>query len=161
MNPSLVPLLDLLKLDTGLLERAIDGLQREQLLRRIPQGANPMLWIAGHLTSVRFGMATLLGEARTRPWGTMFGRGVPVPEDAALPQAAEVLSEWRTISEAVVRLMTAATDAQLAAPSPRPFPIADKTILGAVTFLVYHESYHLGQMALIRKGLGLPGLVDG
>ena len=53
------------------------------------------------------------------------------------------------------------TEADLAAPAPRSFPIEDKTMRGAVLFLTYHESYHAGQMAYVRKCLGYPGVVDG
>jgi hypothetical protein len=28
-------------------------------------------------------------------------------------------------------------------------------------FFAYHEAYHIGQMAYVRKWLGYPGLVDG
>jgi hypothetical protein len=48
----------------------------------------------------------------------------------------------------------------LVAPSPRSLPIPDKTIRGAINFAAFHESYHVGQMAYIRKWLGFPGLVD-
>lgn len=56
--------------------------------------------------------------------------------------------------------MAEATDMQLAAPAPRALPIADKSVLGALTFLTYHEGYHLGQIALLRKALGVTRLID-
>ena len=33
--------------------------------------------------------------------------------------------------------------------------LSDTTFAGAITFLAQHESYHVGQLALLRKGLGL------
>jgi hypothetical protein len=50
-------------------------------------------------------------------------------------------------------------DAELSAKCPRDFPIADKTMRGAITFLAYHEGYHVGQMAYLRKLLGKGQLV--
>jgi uncharacterized damage-inducible protein DinB len=31
-------------------------------------------------------------------------------------------------------------------------------MLGALTFLVQHDSYHIGQLALLRKHAGLPAM---
>ena len=50
------------------------------------------------------------------------------------------------------------TDAELDTPSPRKLPIADASVLGAIGFLACHEAYHIGQLALVRKALGLGGL---
>ena len=30
-----------------------------------------------------------------------------------------------------------------------------------IAFFAYHESYHLGQIAYVRKWIGGPGIVDG
>ena len=160
MNPSVTPVLEILKLDTRLFEKALGGLDRQALVRRTLEHANPLIWIAGHLAGARFGMAAFLGEKRASPFAG-FGRGATVPDEAALPEAEAVLAAWREISEILTQRLAEATDAQLAAPSPKRFPIDDGSALGALTFLTYHEGYHLGQMSLIRKGMGLPGLVDG
>ena len=41
--------------------------------------------------------------------------------------------------------------------SPQRFPIADSTRLGAIAFLAQHESYHVGQLALLaRQANGSP-----
>jgi uncharacterized damage-inducible protein DinB len=37
-------------------------------------------------------------------------------------------------------------------------PGADGTVLGALAFLAQHESYHVGQVALLRRQLGLPAM---
>jgi hypothetical protein len=160
VSPSVTPVLEIIKLDTRLFEKALGGLDRQALVRRVVEHANPMIWIAGHLTSTRFGMAAFLGGSQESPFGPAFGRGAQVPDESALPSAEEVLAVWREASEIVMRRLADVTADQLAARAPRDFPIGDKTILGALTFLTYHEGYHLGQMALIRKSLGLPGLVD-
>lgn len=35
-------------------------------------------------------------------------------------------------------------------------PLAGPTLLGTIAFLMQHESYHVGQMGLLRKQLGRP-----
>lgn len=47
------------------------------------------------------------------------------------------------------------SDAELLEPSGQKFPNADRTRLGAVAFLLQHEAYHIGQVALLRKAFGL------
>ena len=43
--------------------------------------------------------------------------------------------------------------------SPRPFPIPDKTMRGALAFIQFHETDHVGQLAYLRKWLGHSALV--
>jgi uncharacterized damage-inducible protein DinB len=51
------------------------------------------------------------------------------------------------------------TAADLDAPLTTQFPgAADQTVLSALTFLVQHDSYHVGQLALLRKYVGLPAM---
>lgn len=40
-------------------------------------------------------------------------------------------------------------------PPPFQFPIADATLFGGVAFLTQHDTYHIGQLALLRKHWGL------
>ena len=35
---------------------------------------------------------------------------------------------------------------------------ATKTTLGMLTFLVQHDSYHIGQLSLLRKYAGMPAM---
>ena len=160
MTPSLVPIVEILELDTRLFEKALADLDREALVRRIVANSNPIIWIAGHLTWARFSMAGLLDAKLTFPFPPVFGRGAVLGDEASLPHADEVLSAWRDVSDILADRLSEATEAQLMAPSPRPLPIGDKTILGMIAFLTYHEGYHIGQLALLRKALGLSGLVD-
>ncbi len=160
MNPAVVPVLDLIKLNTGLFEKALGGLDRQALARPVLPQTNPALWIAGHLTSARFGLAALLGETRSFARAPLFAKGAPLAAEADLPPVDDVLAAWREISTVVADRLAAATEAQLAATSARRYPVTDRSVLAAITFLTYHEGYHLGQLALIRKSLGRPGLVD-
>jgi hypothetical protein len=41
----------------------------------------------------------------------------------------------------------------------REFPWGTKDLSGGMHFLHFHESYHLGQIGLIRRMAGRPGLI--
>ncbi len=159
MNPRLLPIASLLQNSEGLLDRSLAGLTREQGLSRLGAGTNPLLWMAAHLTTTRFGLAQLIGVDAQRPWDGRFVRGSELGDLAAIPEQAEILATFRRVSELLAVRLSALGDAELDAPSPRAFPIEDKSLLGGLGFLAYHEAYHLGQMAVVRKALGLGGLV--
>jgi hypothetical protein len=159
MNPRIVPFAALYRSSEGLLERTLAGLTREQGLARVGDAANPLLWIAAHLATTRYGLGQMIGIERPRPWGTRFTRGSEVGELAAIPELDEIRAAWTSVSSALASRLVQLTDSELDAPAPRSFPIEDKSVLGGLGFLAYHEAYHIGQMALVRKALGLGGLV--
>jgi hypothetical protein len=53
--------------------------------------------------------------------------------------------------------LESATQAQVDAPF-REFPDGSRTVGGGVHFLHFHESYHLGQIGLLRRVTGKPGI---
>ena len=54
--------------------------------------------------------------------------------------------------------MAAITPAELDAPSGSQMPLEDSSVLGLFGFMVQHDSYHLGQLSLLRKYAGLPAM---
>jgi hypothetical protein len=159
MDASLATTLGLMKISDGLFLKATADLSRAQGLESIGPHANPLVWIAAHLASARVGLAQLAGLERERPWGTRFARGTEVGDTEALPALHEIRVVWQDVTTALNERLPALTPAELDAPSPRQLPVDDRSVRGALAFLAYHESYHIGQMALIRKALGLGGLV--
>lgn len=47
---------------------------------------------------------------------------------------------------------------QLEAPAPYDLPGADGTLLSTINYFAFHEAYHMGQVAVLRKALrcGMP-----
>jgi hypothetical protein len=69
-----------------------------------------------------------------------------------------VSATWDAASEAIADRLAAASAAELDRPAPHRFPVGGATLLGALGFLAQHDSYHVGQLALLRKLAGLPGM---
>jgi hypothetical protein len=157
MQDSIRPVAQLYGVNTALFGRALDGLDRQALLRRPDDCTNPLLWIAGHLASVRYSVCNLLGQPHEVPWGRTFFRGSTL-DVSTLPEIDGIRRSWDEISAVLAQRLEEATPEQLALPSPRTFPIEDTSVRGAITFLSWHEGYHMGQMSLLRKWLGQPGL---
>jgi len=145
-------------LGTGLAQKALDGLTPEELHRRAGPGVNPTLGLMIHLAHVRCSLLNVLGVARELPWDGKFGRGGAMNDPSQYPELDEVWSVWHDATSRLDKRFEELTDEELSAPSPRDFPVPDKTIRGAINFLAYHEAYHLGQMGYLRKWLGKDSL---
>jgi len=117
-----------------------------------------MLWMAAHLAHVRCSLLNMLGQRTELPWGGRFGRGQD-PDPGSFPEIGEVLSLWQRTGQALLERFESLTSDELSQKAPRDFPIADKTLTGAIHFVAFHEGYHVGQMAYLRKWLGKESLV--
>jgi hypothetical protein len=144
---------------TALVERALRDFSDEDARQRIEGNANCMLWLFAHLTAVRCSLAGMLGVQKDVAWRSYFGKGSRGDDFSKYPGLAEVRQVWGEITPLLVQALESATDAQLSAPAPRDFPVPDKSLRGAILFLAFHESYHVGQMSFLRKCLGKDGLV--
>jgi hypothetical protein len=150
----------LLTRNAGLITRAVDGLTVDELARRPGPDGNPMLWIVAHLAAMRLGLLAMLGVEIERPeWAARFARGKGRPEAQGYPKVDEVLASLAATGPAIRDALARMTETQWAQPSPRRFPVEDESMRGALAFFAFHETYHVGQLAYLRRWLGYPGLV--
>lgn len=156
MDPRIVPLTHILRLNTKLLRNCLDGMSDEAATVRPSATTNNAATIASHCSDARFYLLQLLGVAETNPLAPAHGVGEP-PRPASL---AAVQDAWTSASHALRdRLETLSSDdLEREMPNAPPFPGTDKSALSVLTFLVQHESYHLGQLAMLRKYVGLPAM---
>lgn len=143
------------KANTHLFRKALDGLSREQLLARPEQISNPMIWIAGHMTMNRGSLASLLGNKWQEPWAGLFRRGGLSKDDSRFPQSEEIVEKWNEVSGLLARSFENATPEFLDRVMPQGSSSFDGKAGGTVALLTFHESYHMGQLAYLRKWLGL------
>jgi len=126
---------------------------------------NHPAWVIGHLTmscqllGMAIGMQPWLPESGD--WARRFGTGsVPVAEVSAYESKEAALAALRDAGTRIVRAVGQLTDAELNRPFPEEsyrdiFP----TIRHALTqVLAGHTAYHIGQLAVWRRAMGLPGM---
>lgn len=159
MDPVLDQIANHLKLGDYLLKSALDQLSDEELHRRGGPESNSLLWITGHLTLSRSRMVKLAGGDAEFAWTDLFSRGSAIQEPAAYPSLDRILEAWDKTSGLLLAALPKMTPEQLFSKSPQSVPGDDKSIRGALSFLVYHEAYHIGQMGYLRKMLGHESLV--
>lgn len=132
---------------------ALDGLSPAELWRRQPDCNNPMLWIAGHVVQTRASVLGLLGSPVETGWGNLFDRGATLGDPERYPAREEIERVMREVSPLLHTGLAALDDTRLARPGTAELPFA-RTLGDELAFFAMHESYHVGQMAFIRKGLG-------
>lgn len=127
-------------------------------------GANPPLWILGHLAVVTDYAGKMLGAERQCPreWHVMFGPGSkPGNMQEPLPTKDELLSAIAKGHARVVSALEKATPETLAQPQPYDLlkPTNMKTVGDVlVHMMTSHEGFHLAQLSACRRKLGRPPL---
>jgi hypothetical protein len=154
----LAPLVMMFKINEMLIAKAMDGLTDDQLWQRPTDHNNPMLWLVGHLVRSRARLLTSLGDPFDTRWGDAFARGSAVEDRAAYVSRDEIARMITAVSARLYPKMESLRGEDVSQPASGPVPLI-KTVADLATFLTAHESYHVGQLAYIRKALGLPGLV--
>jgi uncharacterized damage-inducible protein DinB len=142
-----------LERNLGLLERMLDGVAPEGALRPIVEGGSSLNWMVGHVAASRDAMLAAAGAERLGGdrVAERYRDGTPVPAaDAALP-LDELMGLVRRQGERLDGRLAEMDDDALAAPSG----MGDADVRRALEFLVWHETYHLGQAVLYRRALGL------
>ena len=121
---------------------------------------NHPAWVLGHLAMTDAWIAGAVGaKGASVPdgWDKLFGQGSkPVNDPKKYPPVAELKKAFDANRAAVLNWFEAASDKDLA------MPLGEKTggfmtdPVDGMFKLAWHEGWHMGQVATLRKGLGLP-----
>lgn len=136
----------------------LEGISDEESRRRPPNGGNSINWVVGHIVSYRQLTLELLGEEpvwpkeRTEAYGR--GSSGDVPGDQVLP-LARLMEDLQATTAAIGKRLEALPDDALETPGPNP----KQTLGQRLAFLSFHESYHAGQIGLLRRLAGKPGAI--
>ncbi len=147
-------LIETLKRNQWVVQAQTDGLSHEDSLLQLPFRGNCLNWVLGHMAHNRDKLLRLTGKESLLEEGEYahYGRGAQpmVSGEEALP--LEVL--LKTLAELAERL-----EAGLERCSPgaltevideeRGFTLGDR-----IEFLLWHETYHLGQLEYLRQLAG-------
>jgi uncharacterized damage-inducible protein DinB len=81
-------------------------------------------------------------------------RGEMLKDSNQYPAVEEIRRAWDDVSAKLLASFAAASADVLAKSAPKGPPSFDGKTSGLVAFLAYHETYHVGQVAFLRKWLG-------
>jgi hypothetical protein len=145
-------------LNTRLFLNCVAGVSDEDAARRPSELVNNLGFIACHILDARFYLGRFLGMPLDNPLDSVLGNAASIDDVAVLPPLDTVRQHWTAVSADVLACIAALTPGELMLPSPQRFPIPDATMSGAVEFQLHHESYHIGQLAYLRKFYGYPAM---
>ncbi len=155
MLPILQPSADTCRLNHRLLLACLDGMDDAAAQKVLAPDTNHAAFITLHLVDARCFLLKMLGEGMEHPFGDAYDDAKGIEDIEHFPTIDELRAAWKQTGSRLKSALENATREWLAAKPPFKMPMADQTCAGAVAFLAQHESYHIGQLALLRKGLGL------
>jgi len=116
-------------------------------------------WLAGHLATYRRRALALLGATvEPLPWEAAFVRGKGAADLPADLDPGAVVAAFHAAQADMVGRWDGLDEAALARPTGRRLPDGSEDVRGAIRFLAWHETYHLGQLGLLRRLAGKPGV---
>lgn len=122
-----------------------EGITQEESLREI-NNCNSVNWILGHLVYIRNTILSQLGlpPLADEKMKEVYGRGVVKP-DMSKTMKLDVLKKMYEDSQPYIMQGLE--------------KVKEEALLEQLTFMGFHEAYHLGQIGLLRKMLGKEGAI--
>lgn len=155
MNDRIVALNEQLDLNTRLFLTSLEGVGDDVARRRPGESSNNMMFIALHVLDARSFLARYVGLDFQHPFTELEDVRSVDEMEGRYPELEEVRGVWRELSGRLAARFVDLTDEDLLARSEQEFPVDDETMLGGIAFLLGHESFHIGQLAFLRKHFGL------
>jgi len=158
MLHSLIPLQELYHLNTRLFLNCISECTEETVRLQPNASTNNMLFLICHLLDARYYIARLMGVKAKNPYQALFDGINSVQDLKETPSLAELRLTWMQISEELDPCWKKVDKNLLQKKPAIDLPMEKKDRLSAITFLLHHEAYHIGQLALLRKYHGLAAM---
>lgn len=142
-----------------------EGVDEDESRHQPGPGMNSLNWVVGHVLDARNAVLALLGAPPvfTSAEAEVYKRGgtgeIPAGRGHTLAELLELLGRSQEALGAALRVTS---DEALAAPCTLPgydrLPGGD-SVAAKIAFLQFHEGYHCGQVGLLRRLLGKPGVI--
>lgn len=159
MNDLIRPVADTFAFNTGMVSLGLSDLPTHDAIRRSQEGrGNSVAFLVGHISSSRYGLLKMIGAAHANPFAEQFGAGVGCQSGAAYPSVSELAERWSQLADKLQTALGKLSADSLLADATTSYPTPDKTVRGALAFICWHECYHLGQIGMIRTGMGYASL---
>ena len=141
--------------------RNLEGVTHEDSVVRPDGGANDSNWVLGHVIAVRNRLLPGVGEAPFWDDARVTAYVMPSSADTAGRVHLDELRDAFTKSfEKLTAGIAKLDDAALAQKAPfSPGNNPDETLQSLLAKIVVHESYHIGQIGMLRRSMGKDGAI--
>lgn len=139
---------------------ALEGITEEAALERNGGKTNHVVWMVGNLVNCRYWCANILGMDEKDPHEALFAMAKALDENLDYPSLEQLKADFREISPKVYQKLLVVTDEQLSKDYPfgMNIPFVTENVLNMIGMCIGREDYLLGQIGLMRKLVGLPGM---
>ena len=142
------------------LVRNLEGITPDEALKSPEAGGNCINWVAGHILVCRdiilkqLGAETFLGEEEGKPYRRGSDPLDPGASCIHLSRLIEGLEKTSAVLVEKIRSLEEEALARLLDPSGFPVPVEEPTLHAWLMLLMFHESYHAGQVGVLRRLTG-------
>ena len=141
----------------------LEGMSEEDGLNQPSPGGNCLNWVAGHIVGSRGSILELLGQER--PFATdkyaRYERGsdaVTIGEGTV--PLSEIITDFLTAGDGMKIWLAGLTRERLGDKAPfSPANNREETVGSLLVGLAFHESYHCGQLGILRRLAGGEGVI--
>lgn len=141
----------------------VAGLTHEDSLAQPQPGGNCLNWVLGHLLSVYDGVLPLLGQEPVLGEKALehYARGAqPIRDPGEALDFQRLLTAWSVAVERVDAGLAGVTPEVLDRPvADSPTGDPDETVRSLITTVMFHQAYHAGQTAVLRRIAGKEGAI--
>lgn len=145
------------EINYGALFRNLEGITHEDSLIAPKTGGNCINWVLGHIVATRNRLLPLVGEQPIWPREMAFRYSGREGADWARENALNLRDIETDLARSQQQLLTALdgmNEQTMSVLTNDGRPVAD-----VVGFFQFHETYHAGQIALLRRVVGKPGAI--
>ena len=153
--PPAEALIELVHWNSAVIRMQTRGITQAESLLQPPFQGNCMNWVVGHILTSRGTICELLGlETVFSPVElATYDRGSAVMTGTATALELKTLLEWvKESDERICRALEALPEGALQ--EEVPLGKSKGPLGGHILFLIWHESYHAGQLELLRNLAG-------
>ncbi|MDN5205573.1 DinB family protein [Fulvivirgaceae bacterium BMA10] len=141
----------LFQMQGEIFNNAFDKLSDKLALSRASDNSNHINWLLGHVLHCRFMLANMIGLQEVNPLGDQYFKAI---EHKDYPGIDEIRQHWPQISEKLLNKISSMSNEDLdTRPAENKPSLSD-----IISFFIYHEAYHLGQIGIVRKIIGMEAL---
>jgi len=149
-----------------LYNNVIADISDEESNKSIADPMNSVKWLAGHLAWAQLNLANIGDVPEAFEWRDHFHtKQGATPADLAappseMPTLEQIKDKWNEMGPKIRVGLENLPEEALNSVVPIPHPIApfDNTLGGLWAFINHHQAYTIGQIGILRRGLGKPAM---
>lgn len=138
----------------------LDSISAEDAMKRIDGKTNHIVWMAGNFVNMRYSLGWVLGLREEDPYSALFFQGKALDESFNYPNLEDLKKNFHDISSKVYQKLLEANDEELEEifEIGMKIPFVQETKLNFTGMCIGRKDYLCGQIGLMRKILGYPGM---